>query len=221
MSVVQCQVPARVGAIVVSLPCCSIPAVLLDHVRHLNDELPLLVLLAALECLLLWGWQPEPPQGPGHRTCAMDLGSQGNYCGFGVPAQWAAAGLWVTKRDLRCRGLSVPVLCLWDAQAKGLGCQCDAQSQVGGARGTHVFPAQGGFAVLAEDVSHRVKPSEQQALFGRATAHINPAPDRVLWARLGMFLQPSPGQVIVMIAHPTPPSQYLIPHRSTHTELNR
>lgn len=136
----------------------------------------------------------SPPQGPGHRTHAMDLGSQGNHCGFGVPSQWAAAGLWVTQWDLWCHGLRVPVSCLWDAQAKGLGCQGDAHPQVGRARGTHVFPAQGGFAALAEDVSHRVEPSEQQALFGWAAAHVNPAPDRVLWAWLGMFLRPSPGQ---------------------------
>lgn len=39
---------------------------------------------------------------------------------------------------------------------------------------THVFPAQGGLAVLAVDVGNGVQTREQDSLLGGATAHIHP-----------------------------------------------
>lgn len=33
---------------------CSVPSIILDHVRELDDELPLLVLLTGLKCLLVF-----------------------------------------------------------------------------------------------------------------------------------------------------------------------
>lgn len=39
---------------------------------------------------------------------------------------------------------------------------------------THVFPAQGGLAVLAVDVGHGVQTREQDPLLGGATAHVHP-----------------------------------------------
>lgn len=66
----------------------SVPAVVLHHVRHFNDVLPLLVLLARLKSLL-------------------------------------------------------------------------------------IFPAQGGFAALAENISYRVQPREQEALFSWPAPHVD------------------------------------------------
>lgn len=39
---------------------------------------------------------------------------------------------------------------------------------------TYIFPAQCGFAALAENISYRVKPREQEALFSWPTAHVDP-----------------------------------------------
>lgn len=39
---------------------------------------------------------------------------------------------------------------------------------------TYIFPAQCGFAALTENISYRVEPREQKALFCRPTTHVDP-----------------------------------------------
>jgi len=47
----------------------------------------------------------------------------------------------------------------------------------------YIFPPQCGFAVLAVDVGHRMKPREQDPLLCRATSHVNPEETRETQSR--------------------------------------
>lgn len=40
--------------------------------------------------------------------------------------------------------------------------------------GTYILPSQGGLAALAENISYRVQPGKQEALFGWPTPHVDP-----------------------------------------------
>lgn len=198
-------------------PSCapeSVPAVLLHHVRHLDDELPLLVFLAALECLFLGGHSVSPPI-PRWALPSPGLGGvhgKGLVCpgvptaGIGVPV----AGTGVTRRGLGCPGMLMEGV---GVPRPGLGSPGSACSRWGSQLGgTHIFPAQGGIAALAEDVSHRVQSRQQQPLLSRAAPHVHPAP-RV--GRPTGLAQPARGPPGL----PLPTAILGAP--STHTELNR
>lgn len=40
--------------------------------------------------------------------------------------------------------------------------------------GTYILPSQGGLAALTENISYRVQPRKQEALFGWPTPHVDP-----------------------------------------------
>lgn len=115
-------------------PPPSVPAVLLHHVRHLDDELPLLVLLAALERLFLgqgtWREPPPRPQGcPGMglgslRCCLQSAQHAAHSEGWGCPTGWAQGA----PGGARSVGAGSPRRCLWRG---------------GGARGGGGFQARG------------------------------------------------------------------------------
>lgn len=59
--------------------------------------------------------------------------------------------------------------------------------------GTYILPAQGGFAALAENVSYRVEPREQEALFSGSATHVDPVSGNTKDpAPVGSFCQFSP-----------------------------
>lgn len=85
--------------------------------------------------------------------------------GIGVPGHTQGTSWAWSARGCPWKGLGCP--------DKGWGPQAVPAA---GERGTHVFPAQGGLAALAEDVGHRVQPRQQQPLLSRAAPHVHPAP---------------------------------------------
>lgn len=163
------------------------------------------------------------PQGLGVSTarfwCARERPRQGLGCpwqGLGGPRQGLGcqdmprAGVGVTRRDLGCPGMPMEGV---GVPRQGLGPPGSACSRWGSQLGgTHIFPAQGGIAALAEDVSHRVQSRQQQPLLSRAAPHVHPAP------RVGCptgSAQPARGPPGL----PLPTAILGAP--STHTELNR
>lgn len=63
--------------------------------------------------------------------------------------------------------------------------------------GTYIFPAQCGFAALAENISYRVQPREQEALFSWPATHVDPVS--------GNRKDPAPSGVALSVQPPGSP----------------
>lgn len=76
--------------------------------------------------------------------------------------------------------------------------------------GTYIFPAQCGFAALAENISYRVQPREQEALFSWPATHVDPVS--------GNRKDPAPSGVALSVQPPSSPKATSIWREPTQRE---